>query len=807
MSIVKKLGMAAGLSLSVFSALSQQLPPGLGTAQTQPTWPAAAVGTPATTFGAMPQMQLGQGTALFPRANPQGTDAQWESEAPVAAPLARQLAVREQPSQFQQFVQASTGRLLPVFGAQFFKSPQSYAQATSAAAPASYVVSVGDEVQVNIWGSFDFSTRLVVDRNGQVQIPKVGVVTVAGVRADQLSSVFKAQLSKVFSQVEVSAAVSRLRSIQVYVVGQALKPGTHTVSSLSTLVNALFASGGPNPNGSLRNIELRRGNQVLAKLDLYTFLGQGDRAGDVSLQSGDVIVIPPAGPRVAIAGAYDHAAIYELKGNTSVQQLLALGGGMPALATSQKALIERIQPQANPPRQVLDLALDPKGLSTPLQDGDILTLVGISQGFANAVTLKGNVAHPMRQAWRPGMRVLDLIPDPQALITQDYFKKQNRLVQVVPLVNADDAANVGKLQAEQLMDPAAVQASGTQLGVPRQRESVEEAVKKFKAGFDAINWDYAVIERLNPQTLTNQLIPFNLGKAVLGKDPAQNLELQAGDVVTVFSQSDIRLPAEKQLRLVRVEGEVAAPGIYPALPGETMPQLLRRIGGFTPYAYVYGTEFTRESVRKQQQQNLEQLVSRLESSLSSQSNSQLANLGADQAARANVLLEAQKQNQKQQLERLRALRSNGRVALELPPERAELAAIPPLPLEDGDTIVVPSLPSFVSAYGAVNNQNAIVYKPGRTVADLVRLAGLTEDADEDQAFVLRADGTVVARKTARSGWLGGGFDNLALMPGDTLVVPPKVDRETFWTVFMRNAKDITQILSNLGLGVAALRSL
>ncbi len=342
---------------------------------------------------------------------------------------------------------------------------------------------------------------------------------------------------------------------------------------------------------------------------------------------------------------------------------------------------------------------------------------------------------------------------------------------------------------------------------PKPKETVDEAVNKFKSNFDAINWDYAVIERLNKQTLVNQLIPFNLGKAVLGKDPAHNLELHAGDVVTVFSQKDLRLPAEKQLRLVRVEGEVAAPGIYPALPGETMPQLLRRIGGFTPQAYVFGTEFSRESVRKQQQQNLDQLVNRLEASLSSQGNLQISNLNADQASRATALMEQQRQNQQQQINRMRALRSNGRVALEMPVAQADLAALPALPLEDGDHIVVPSTPSFVAAYGAVNNQNAIVYRPGRTVADLIRVAGLSEDADADQAFVLRADGTVVARKTASSSWLGGGFDSLALMPGDTLVVPPKVDRETFWTVFMRNAKDITQILSNLGLGVAALRSL
>jgi len=681
-----------------------------------------------------------------------------------------------QPSQFQQFVKIATGHDLLPYGSQFFAQPGSYAPVANVAAPANYLIGAGDEVQLQVWGGFDLSTRLAVDRNGQVQVPKVGVVNLSGVRADQLSAVLRTHLSKVFINIEVSASLSKLRSIQVYVVGQAVKPGMHTLSSLSTLVNALFASGGPGPNGSMRNIELRRGNQTITRLDLYAFLAQGSSAGDTTLQPGDVIVIPPVGPRVAVTGAFDHPAIYELNGTTTVEQLLATGGGVPSLAAIEKALLERIQPQANPARQVQQLALSASGLATPLQDGDILTLVGISQSFANAVTLKGSVAYPLRHPWRNGMRVLDLIPNAQALITQDYYKNQNRLVQAInPAANLPEA----------------------------------DAAEAFKSSFDAINWEYAVIERLNRQTLVNQLIPFNLGKAVLAQDPGHNLELLAGDVVTVFNQKAIKLPSGKKLRLVRVEGEVAAPGIYPALPGETMPQLLSRIGGITPQAYLYGTEFSRESVRKQQQQNLDQLVVRLEGVLLNTNTPQLENLSGEQATQAIARLEAQKQTQLARLNNLRAQRSNGRVALELPPDRTALSNLPSIPLEDGDTILVPSLPGFVSAYGAVNNQNALVYYPGRTVADLVRVAGLADDADEDQSFVLRADGTVVSRKdnTSRAWLSGSGFDSLALMPGDTLVVPPKVDRETFWTVFMRNAKDITQILSNLGLGVAALRSL
>ncbi len=680
------------------------------------------------------------------------------------------------PSQFQRFVQESTGKLLPVYGAELFSQPHTYAPVSNIAPPANYVLGPGDEIQLQVWGAFDLSANFVVDAKGQITVPKVGAVTVAGTTVGKLEPVLKAHMGKVFTNIDLSASVAKLRSIQVYVVGQAQRPGTYTLSSLSTLVNALFASGGPNANGSMRAIQLKRGGQLIAELDLYDFIAKGDKLGDHSLQPGDVIVIPPAGARVAVTGAYDQAAVYEVKpGRNSVGDLLALGGGVPTLATPQKALLERIDPSSKEaPRQVQEIALSKDGLQQPLRDGDLLTLLPISPAFGNAVTLQGAVAQPLRHSWTSGMKVADLIPEREALINRDYFKQKNSLVQFTDKL---DESSSGK-----------------------------EILSKFSKTEGQINWDYAVIERLNKDTLTTQLIPFNLGKAVLQRDPEHNLPLQPGDVVSIFSQADLRLPSERQSRLVRIEGEVAAPGVYQAKPGETLRQLIKRVGGLTPQAYVFGTEFTREAVRKQQQKNLDQLVAKLEASLSSQSSAQFANLGAERAAQAATLLEAQKQNQQQQLARLKTLRSNGRVALEMAPSQNSLAALPDVPLEDGDRVIVPSTPGFVAAFGAVNNENVFVYKPGRTVDDVLRIAGVSEDGELSEAFVLRADGTVVSRKD-RSGWFSGSFDSLALMPGDTVVVPQKVDRETKWSFITRVVKDWTQILANLGLGIAAINSL
>lgn len=676
------------------------------------------------------------------------------------------------PSQFQMFVQEATGQLLPMFGSELFANPSAYVPDSSQPAPSDYVLGPGDEIQLQVWGAVEFSGAFIINRNGQIALPKVGTVTLSGVSIRNLEGVLQSQLSRVFTNFSLSATMGRLRSIQVYVVGQAQRPGTLKISSLSTLVNALFASGGPTATGSMRAIQLKRGGRVVTTLDLYEFVAKGDKTKDVPLQAGDVIVIPPAGPRVAVTGALDTAAIYELKpGANTLGDVLALSGGVPALANTGKAVLERIVPSQTPPRRVQDVALDAAGLRTALNDGDVLTVLGISPAFGNAVTLQGTVAAPLRYGWFAGMKLLDLIPERDALITADYYKRKNMLVQ-----NTNTQAAGGTL-------------------VNRSRNLA-----------DQINWDYAVIERLNRDTLTTDLIPFNPGKLLLQRDATQNLPLQPGDVVTILSDNDLRLPQTRQTRLVRVEGEVAAPGVYPALPGETLPQLLQRIGGLTPNAYLFGTEFTRESVRLRQQENLDTLVRRLEGQTQSQSASVLANLRSDNAAQAQMLQQQQQAQLQSQITRLKTMRSNGRMALELDAKSTDLAALPALPLEDGDRVVVPALPGFVMAFGSVNNENVFIYKPGKTVGDVMRTAGLTEDAEPDQAFVLRADGTIVARRD-RGGLFGGGFESMEVMPGDTLVVPAQVDRESRYNFITRALKDWTQIFSNFGLGVAAIKTI
>lgn len=684
------------------------------------------------------------------------------------------IAYVEAPSQFQIYIKQSTGKDLPIYGKSLFSRPQAYQVDASAPTPGDYHLGPGDEVNVQVWGGVNFDGSLTLDRNGQVNIPRVGVVNLAGVKASGVSAAIRSQIAKTYTNFELNTNVGHLKGIQVYVVGQAQQPGSYTLSSLGTLANAIFASGGPNAQGSMRNIQLKRKGSIVATFDIYDFISKGDKAHDISLQAGDVIVIPPAGPRVALMGSLDQEAIYELKqgqGNT-LGEVLAIAGGAPSLANLQKATLERINTKKTPAREVLNISLQDKDLKQTLQDGDLITFLPASAELGNAVTLQGNVAMPLRYKWFNGMRVRDLIPNESALITPDYYKKKNSLVQTL-----DDESTK---KAGSILDS-------------RVRNMV-----------DQINWDYAVIERLDRKNLKTQIIPFNLRSAVNARDSQDNVELLAGDVITVLSQKDLKIPAEKQTRLVRLEGEVAAPGLYEINPGETLTKLIQRVGGVTGQAYLYGMEMDRASVRKQQQENLDMLIRRLEAQQQSQILFLMANRSSADAASQSMLMQQQQQLAQRRLETLRQLKSNGRITLELKPAALTMANLPELPLEDGDRIYVPAVPGFVSAVGAINNENVFIYKPGRTVKEIIKIAGLREEAESDEVFVLRADGSIV-NKTSMG--VFSSLNNLELMPGDTIVVPEKLDRENTRNFVMRQLKDVSQILSQFGLGIAAIKAI
>ncbi|MGA3261003.1 MAG: SLBB domain-containing protein [Bryobacteraceae bacterium] len=676
------------------------------------------------------------------------------------------------PTDFQRFVASSIGEILPIFGASLFERvPTTFAPLDRVPVTADYVVGPGDQILLRAWGQVNLDLELTVDRAGAVFVPQAGNMNVAGLQFQQLSAYLRSQLGRVFRNFDLDVNLGQLRSIQIFVVGEVRRPGTYTVSSLSTLVNALFASGGPSNQGSMRHIQLKRGADIVTEFDLYDLLLNGDKSKDTRLLPGDVVYFPPSGARAAVGGSVRTPAIYELKGESKVADLIQMAGGLSAVANVQRAALERIH--QNDSREVLEFKLDATGIATGIGDGDLLYVSTIDPRFANAVTLRGNVANPGRFPWHAGMRLHDVIPDKESLITRDYWKKHNALGFVPPdeRVPADPSIETRRAPA------------GTDIA----------------AFVPEINWTYAVIERQNARDLKTELVAFNPGKLVLDGDETQNLELRPGDVVTIFSQADIRVAVSQQNPKVRLEGEFHTAGVYDVRPGETLGSLIQRAGGLTPQAYLYGSEFTRESTRVDQQRRLDQFTDELERDLEQTAS---RNIGRATNPEDTLSAAVSVQNSRQLIARMRSLKATGRIVLHLEPGSNDLTRIMDLPLEAGDKFMVPARPATVNVFGAVYNQNSFLFEPAQRVEDYLRRSGgPTRTADQGHMFIIRADGSVVPKRDTSP--FRKAFAFAPLNPGDSIVMPERV----FKPGFLRELRDWTEIVGQLGLGAAAVNTL
>ena len=705
--------------------------------------------------------QATPGQTSVPSAPPPAVSPQIQSAEQPKAPVdntakSRQKATQPAPktlelTDFQQFVAQSLGYVLPIYGAGLFdNAPTTFAPVDRIPVTANYVVGPGDELLIRAWGQIDLDIHARVDRNGSIFVPKVGNLNVSGLKFEQLRGFLTSQIGRIYQNFDLNVTMGDLRSIDIYVVGQASQPGRYTVSSLSTLTNAIFASGGPSNAGSMRRIQLKRGAKVVTEFDLYDLLIKGDKSHDALLQPEDVLYFPPVGPQVALGGQVNTPAIYELKGETTMADLFAMAGGLNNTAFGGKVFVEEIQNQSS--RRVEEVPLDASGLARPMKDGDLLNVTPLSPKFENAVTLRGNVASPGRYPWHDGMRIGDLIPSREFLVTRDYYKQQNQI----------------SLESQ----------------APGSRPS--PAQNDVRRTSPDINWDYAVVQRMDPQDLSTKLIPFNLGKEVLEHDAANNIALQPGDIVTIFSQSDLRVPEVKQTKFVRLDGEFGASGVYRVKEGQRLRDLVREAGGLTPSAYLYGAQFSRESVRAEQQRRLNQMIAEDERSLNRRA-AQLATTSTttNELASARASVEAERVS----LDLLRRIQADGRIVLNLHPDDTTADAIPDLTLEDGDEFYVPSVPATVTVIGEVYSQGSFLRVAGTTVNSYLRNAGgPTRDADKGRIFVVRANGGVVNKDASSTFW-SGGFDGMVLMPGDAVIVPEQTDKGSF----VRGLKDWSTI--------------
>jgi protein involved in polysaccharide export with SLBB domain len=779
-----------------------------------------------------------------------GTDEDADTSKPDSKNNKKQAPLP--PNEFQKYLLQTTGQMLPLFGADFFENlNNSNAQYARSPVGDDYVLGAGDQLLIRIWGSTSAETTVNIDRQGAIAIPKLGTLRLAGVKAGQVDAVVKAFFSKYYKDIEVSVALGKLRKITVFVVGQSRNPGSYALSSQSTLTSALFASGGPSAGGSIRRVQLKRQGQTVAEFDLYDFLGKGDKSADIKLQDGDVLFYPRAAGFMAFLGKVNNPSVYEIKASASsndpkeaLSDYLNLAGGLPVSADPRRATLERMQPGTDQPRRVQDITLTDAGLQIQIKNGDVVTVPAIVPELANAITLRGAVAQPSRMAWRVGMRISDVISKKSLLINPETVRKQNEVlfdnfeqertargrarvpsdlavdrVLLDKKNNVDDQLQAGQqflnggkpldgqnargidLSKASIAEQTDREISIAQLGKPVLAEdNLADRIGKLN---EEINLDYAVVERFSRDTLQVSLLPFHLGRVLANPMGKDDLTLQPGDVITVFTYKDIQVPISRRQIFVRIEGEVNSPGVYQLGSNKNLQQLIQMAGGTTNEAFPFATSLFREDVKKTQKLNMDKILRKMEAESSSVLAQIMQSGGADSAS-LQAKIQSVQLSQKQSLDRFKSLKPEGRIALDIPVNGSGQANdFPAIQLENGDRIVIPSRPSFVQVFGFVNTESALFYRKGLTVKDYLAVSGVGSSADVNGAILVRINGSSI---TNQSSW-GNDVLSAEVLPGDTIFLPEKLDRESTWSQSVRTAKDFTQLLYQLGLGAAAIKTL
>lgn len=346
-----------------------------------------------------------------------------DTERQLKKDLLEETAEEEESSLFDRYLADTPAHevelKLKPFGYGLFAKPLQRANQDLPVA-VDYVIGPGDEIGVNVWGRLSGQYSLIVSREGTVHFPNIGPLTVAGMTFDEMKKFLKRQSSNIIGT-EINITMGRLRSIQVFVLGEVKKPGAYTLNGMSTMTNALMAAGGPSNIGTLRRIELKRANRTISVLDFYDLLQKGDKSNDLRLQSGDVVFVPTVGPLVGIAGNVKRPAIYELKGPADLNGALELAGGIIPTAYSQQVQVERVE--GNSRRTVADVNASGKDAAGPfmLQDADLVKVFSIFDRDSNAVYVYGNVKRPGKFELKKGMRLRDIIKDEDDLLKETYF--------------------------------------------------------------------------------------------------------------------------------------------------------------------------------------------------------------------------------------------------------------------------------------------------------------------------------------------------------------------------------------------------
>ncbi|MBD5781088.1 SLBB domain-containing protein [Pelagicoccus sp. NFK12] len=716
---------------------------------------------------------------------------------------------------------------LKQFGYDLFEgSPTTFAPVTEIPVPVDYVIGPGDQVRIQFFGKQSASYDLYVSRDGVLQIPDLGPMSVAGQSFNELKTTIIERVKEQMIGVEAFVSLGELRSMRIFMLGDVNRPGAYTVSSLSTMTNALFVSGGIRPIGSLRNIQLKRAGEIVATLDLYELLLNGDTSSDARLQPGDVIFVPPVGTLVGIAGEVRRPAIYEIKEDTSIQRIFDMAGGLTPKAYPSISQIERITPSGL--KELIDIDLSASGQRSGLvENGDIIRIFSALDRVENFVRLQGAVERPGDYAWSEGQRVSSIIPHVEQLLPTadlDYALVVSRNPVTGVTTTRSFSLEQLFLQKDSKHDLLLEPKDRIMIfdGTKEERDGLDQVVARLKAQSTSENpqkvvsitgrvrhpGEYPLDRSMNVSDLvraaggftedaytlqaeliryqdnnkTNRdslLIPVSLAGSLSDNAGQQDIALQEFDRLNVK-----RVPEWTEHETVIISGEVNFPGSYVIERGETLSQVIERAGGLTRLAHPESAIFLRESLRLTEAANLAKLRERLSSDIAAASIQSDA-ISLDGVETAQSLLD--------QLENTQAV---GRLVINLPDI---LDGLEDITVIDGDELIIKQRPQAVTIIGSVNYPTSHLYQGGLSHIDYINLSGgLTKKADKKQIYIVRANGQVITEQKSRFFPKGGTI----IEAGDTVVVPIDVDRVAplkLWTT-------TSQIFYQIALGAAAINS-
>jgi protein involved in polysaccharide export with SLBB domain len=758
----------------------------------------------------------------------------------AAAPSGRQVSSIEQTFRglgAGQAPSAPSTRDLTQFGYSIFSSRVStFAPVTNVPVGNDYVIGPGDQLKMLMWGRINNTLTLNVARDGSVMIPEIGPLQVAGLTFEQTKKLIEGHAGQI-TGVQVEVTMGKLRTIQVFVVGEVAQPGAYTVSALSHVSNALAASGGITKVGSLRRIELRRGNHVVRAIDLYNLLLNGNADGDEQLEPNDVIFVPVIGPVAGVAGDVKRPAIYELASNgQSLASVVRLAGGISAFGYSQRVQVERIENHDK--RIALDIDLnDIRSQRFDVRDGDLIKVYPVLPQQHDIVQVRGNVNRPGKYQWHPGMRVSDLVDAAEGVAPHTFFKyalirRQEGREKAIHMVPVD----LGEAMSDHLATPENITLN-QQDELTVFNESQMKYLPMVQVFGEVRNPGYYVLsqgmrvtdllylagglkddayqqqaelartEVVNGSHTMHTTMDINLRAALDGAtdhDPT----LVANDQVFVQRASDWHLPW-----VVTVRGQVARPGPYTIHDGERIASVIERAGGLLPDAYLPATVLIRQSVKREEQERLDEARRRLRAQVAHmQMNPTLLTASAQQASPQNAAMQAQTlQMVERVLSETEGQQASGRLVIHMHPLDALASSPDNIALLDQDQLTIPRRPAAVNVLGQVYNPAAIVFRPGLTTRDYLEQAGgPNEDADKDHIMVVRANGAVLTdegiKQSKRSTMfpllpvVSGGLMVAQLEPGDTVYVPEKLIFENK----MQETATIAQIVANAATGLAVV---